>query len=295
VYQGGGAYVNVWSGIGSALDNNQAVATIVGKLVQQVKLYATAVEKVNHANMEYAHLKTQFVVMYQNQKAEETQVTQLGGKLYQLTMLLKQMQHEQQHTHLSASTLPGPGQHDQEPVMVNGIPVEDAVEQLQLQLQVVQSRVGSDTASAAGHVFESYEDTYQWVVANCSPEDWQYVMDMPALYSLVRPDSQNNDGILAEESNSSKAGYSSSAHARLSLSFKTKVPGFFGADGSAKSGHTFSTTAKYDDWGSVGIKRGFRDLVEESVRALEAVNTSGKAGAQIPHLPLGDDSSPWGR
>jgi hypothetical protein len=23
-------------------------------------------------------------------------------------------------------------------------------------------------------------------------------------------------------------------------------------------------------------------------------NTSGKAGAQIPHLPLGDDSSPWG-
>jgi hypothetical protein len=23
------------------------------------------------------------------------------------------------------------------------------------------------------------------------------------------------------------------------------------------------------------------------------VNTSGKAGAQIPHLPLGDDSSPW--
>jgi hypothetical protein len=25
------------------------------------------------------------------------------------------------------------------------------------------------------------------------------------------------------------------------------------------------------------------------------VNTSGKAGAQIPHLPLGDDSPPWGR
>jgi hypothetical protein len=24
------------------------------------------------------------------------------------------------------------------------------------------------------------------------------------------------------------------------------------------------------------------------------VNTSGKAGAQIPHLPLGDDSSPLG-
>jgi hypothetical protein len=29
--------------------------------------------------------------------------------------------------------------------------------------------------------------------------------------------------------------------------------------------------------------------------ALFHVNTSGKAGAQIPQLPLGDDSSPWGR
>jgi hypothetical protein len=27
----------------------------------------------------------------------------------------------------------------------------------------------------------------------------------------------------------------------------------------------------------------------------EDVNTSGKAGAQIPQLPLGDDSAPWGR
>jgi hypothetical protein len=27
----------------------------------------------------------------------------------------------------------------------------------------------------------------------------------------------------------------------------------------------------------------------------EVVNTSGKAGAQIPQLPLGDDSPPWGR
>jgi hypothetical protein len=27
----------------------------------------------------------------------------------------------------------------------------------------------------------------------------------------------------------------------------------------------------------------------------QSVNTSGKAGAQIPHLPQGDDSSPWGR
>jgi hypothetical protein len=167
----GGPYMNVWSGIGSALENNQAVATISGKLVQQVKLNDTSVEKVNHANMESAHLKTQFVGLYQHQKSEEMKVTQLGGQFYQLTMLLKQIQHKQQHTHLSASTLPVPGQPDQEPVVVNGIPVEDAVEQLQLQLLVVQSRLRSDAAYVAGHLFESYEDTYKWVVANCSPED----------------------------------------------------------------------------------------------------------------------------
>jgi hypothetical protein len=158
-------------------------------------------------------------------------VTQLGGQLYQLTMLLKQMKHEHQQNYISGSTLPRPGQSDQELVTVNGIPVEDAVEQLQMQLQEVQFCIWSDAAYVAGRVFDSYEDTYQWIVANCSPEDWQYVMDMPALYSLVRPEGQNNDVMLTEESNSSKAGYTSSAHARLSLSFKTKVPGFFGADG----------------------------------------------------------------
>jgi hypothetical protein len=128
----GGAYVNVWSGIGSALENNQVLATIVGKLVQQAKLNTTAVEKVNQANMEYVHLKTQFVGLYQNQKAEEMKVTQLGGQVYQLTMLLNQMQQEHQEKNLSALMLPGPGKFVREPVMVNGIPVEDAIEQLQL-------------------------------------------------------------------------------------------------------------------------------------------------------------------
>jgi hypothetical protein len=35
--------------------------------------------------------------------------------------------------------------------------------------------------------------------------------------------------------------------------------------------------------------------VLRSITEYSNVNTSGKAGAQIPHLPLGDDSSPWGR
>jgi hypothetical protein len=47
-----------------------------------------------------------------------------------------------------------------------------------------------------------------------------------------------------------------------------------------------------------------RDGIQPQPNKVEAIlklsppktfNTSGKAGAQIPHLPLGDDSSPWGR
>jgi hypothetical protein len=37
-------------------------------------------------------------------------------------------------------------------------------------------------------------------------------------------------------------------------------------------------------------RKGIRD---SALRG--CVNTSGKAGAQIPHLPLGDDSSPRGK
>jgi hypothetical protein len=97
-------------------------------------------------------------------------MTQLGCQLYQLTMLLNQMQQEQQRN-VRIPNLNWQNPSGNTPLMANGVPVEDAVERLQLQLQMVQSRLRSDAASVAGHVFESYEDMYQWVVANCSPED----------------------------------------------------------------------------------------------------------------------------
>jgi hypothetical protein len=36
-------------------------------------------------------------------------------------------------------------------------------------------------------------------------------------------------------------------------------------------------------------------LYSVALRELLSANTSGKAGAKIPQLPLGDDSPPWGR
>jgi hypothetical protein len=116
------------------------------------------------------------------------------------------------------------------PIMLHGVPVEDAVEQVQIELQVVQSRSQSVAASIGGYVFGSYEVTLKWVFAHCSLEDWQYVMDLPVLYHLVRPDGQGYRVLLEEESYSIKAEYASSTKARLALAFKTKVPGIAGAD-----------------------------------------------------------------
>jgi hypothetical protein len=69
---GGGVYINTWSGIGAALEDNQAIANIVSKIHQQVKVNAgnvgTAMTKENQANLDTAALKNQMVAMYQTQR-----------------------------------------------------------------------------------------------------------------------------------------------------------------------------------------------------------------------------------
>jgi hypothetical protein len=105
---------------------------------------------------------------------------------------------------------------------------------------VVQSRLRSDAAFIGGYVCESYEDTLKWVTTNCSAEDWQYIVNMPAMYSLVRPDGQDYRVRLEEDCNSSTTGYASYTQARLALSFKNKVPGIFRADKRAKNDHHFA-------------------------------------------------------
>jgi hypothetical protein len=51
--------------------------------------------------------------------------------------------------------------------------------------------------------------------------------------------------MLTEESNSSIAGYASSAQLRLYFSFKTKATEIFGADRSARNGHHFLAISDY--------------------------------------------------
>jgi hypothetical protein len=86
----------------------------------------------------------------------------------------------------------------------------------------------------------------------------------------VRPDGQEYDVLLQEQSHSSRAGFAWSNQAHLVLSFKTKVPGIFGADKAAKNGHPFAAIDTYDKWITLGIRQGFRDKVEKSAQALES-------------------------
>jgi hypothetical protein len=159
-----GGYVNMWSGIGAALEDKQAVANLVRKLHQQVEVNAgnigMAMAKANQTSSEAAALKTQLVGMYHTQQAEEEKLAQVNnGKLCQLTLILNQTQQEFRQHNLAPPLFPGAGSPGIGPVMVNCVPVEDAVSQLQLQIQVVQSRLISDAASIYEHVFESYKDT----------------------------------------------------------------------------------------------------------------------------------------
>jgi hypothetical protein len=183
---GGGGYINMWSVIGATLEDNQAVANIVSKLHQQVKANAAnvgaAMVKVNQADSEATTLKAQLVGMHKTQREEEEKLTQVNGQLYQPTLTLNQTQQEFRQHNLASQRLPRGGGPAMGPVMVNGVPVGDAVAQLELEIQVVQSRLRSDSASIAGHVFESYEDTLAWVVAHCSTEDWQYIQFGTAIW-----------------------------------------------------------------------------------------------------------------
>jgi hypothetical protein len=206
----GGTYVNVWSGVGTALENNQAVATLVGKIEQQVTTTAGRLEKLvaktNRVTSEEGQLRAQALSLNHIQRAEETNTNHIGDQLHTLARLLNQVQQDVQQHKLKVpnnAVLPEPST---DLMLPQGVPIKDAVLHLQIELQVVQYRLRSDTAVVGGYTFESYEDTLKWVTANCSTEDWQYIMDMPALYSLVRPDGQYYDVLLQEQSHSSRAG-----------------------------------------------------------------------------------------
>jgi hypothetical protein len=166
----GGPYVNVWSGVGTALENNQAVATLVGKIAQQVTATAERLEKLvaksNRVTSEEGQLRSQVLSLNQNQRAEESKTHHSGGQMHTLSLLSNQVKQDvQQHNSRvpNNAVLPEPSPNL---MMPQGVPIEDAVLQLKIELQVVQSCLRSDAACVGGQTFESYDDTLKWVTAS---------------------------------------------------------------------------------------------------------------------------------
>jgi hypothetical protein len=238
------------------------VATLVGNIAQQGTVTTGKLEKLvvnsNRVTSEERQLRAQVLSLNQSQRAEETKTIHIMVQLHQLALKLNQVQQYLQQHKLKMpnnAVMPDPSSNL---MMPQGVHIEDAVLKVHI------------TACIGDYMFESYEDTLKWVTTNCSAEDWQYVMYMPALYSLVHPDGQHYDVLLQEQSHYSRAGYASFTQARLALYIKKKVPGIFGADRTAKNGHPFTAIDTYDKWFSMGIRQGFRYQVEQSVNALES-------------------------
>jgi hypothetical protein len=150
--------------------------------------------------------------------------------------------------------------------LIDGKPLPDVVKTLSLQVEVIQSRMKSQSVHMGGILFKSYEDTYRWVCTHLNENDWTYNLDMPGLYSLVRCDGKTFLSQLEEEANAFEAGYGNANNARLSFSFNSTIPDIFELGKKSKvEGHTFLTIDTVNKWESSGIQKGFRDVVEDNI------------------------------
>jgi hypothetical protein len=153
--------------------------------------------------------------------------------------------------------------------LIDGKPLPDSVKMLRLQVEVIQSRMKSQSVNMGGISFESYKDTYRWVFTHFNENDWTYILDMSGLYSLVRRDGKTFLSQLEEEANVFNAGYGNANYARLALSFNSMIPDIFEPGKKSKlEGHPFPAIDTVNNWESSGIQKGFRDVVEDSITAL---------------------------
>jgi hypothetical protein len=94
----GGTYVNVWSEVGNALENNQEVATLVGGNAQQVTTTAGILEKLvakaNRVTSEEGQVRAQALSLNHSHLAEETKTNQIVDQLHTLALLLNQVQQD---------------------------------------------------------------------------------------------------------------------------------------------------------------------------------------------------------
>jgi hypothetical protein len=101
-----------------------------------------ASQKANQASVDITGVRSQVVQVSKHQREGVVKIEQISGQMMQLTQFMAHVQQEVQH-YKAATTggaLPSSAS-SVVPLEVNGIPVEDDVAQLQLEVQAVQSRL----------------------------------------------------------------------------------------------------------------------------------------------------------
>jgi hypothetical protein len=83
------------------------VATLVGKIAQQVTATAGRLEKLvaksNRVTSEEGQLRAQVLSLNQNQRAEETKTNQIVDQMHTLALLLNQVQQDVHQHNLKSS------------------------------------------------------------------------------------------------------------------------------------------------------------------------------------------------
>jgi hypothetical protein len=121
-----------------------------------------------------------------------SQFEDINAKLFQLSFLLGRLQIDVQANAVS-SVFPVPVPSGS--VLISGQHIEDYVLQMRKELDVFSSRIKNESVTIDGVTFESYDGTLRWVDTHCHKDDWNYVMDVPALYSLVKTDGQGHKNL----------------------------------------------------------------------------------------------------
>jgi hypothetical protein len=184
-------------------------------------------------------------------------VTEIDAKLVALSALLQWV-----NAALLGSAATG-SQGD----LIDGKPLPDVFKTLSLQVEVIQSRMKSQSVHMGGISFKSYEDTYRWVCTHLNENDWTYILDMPGLHSLVRRDGKTFPSQLEEEANAFKAGYGNANNARLALSFNSMIPDIFEPGKKSKvEGHPFPAIDTVNKWESSGIQKDLETLWKITLR-----------------------------
>jgi hypothetical protein len=248
----GGPHPMLWKGVSSNFETSLAMGSNFQRVhddVSEMELTMDLMEgKVEQVLREIGGLKRevlQISTLRSGFQDQQTKVTEIDAKLVDLSMLLQSV-----NAALLISVASGTSGD-----LIDGKPLPDVVNTLSLQVEVIQSRMKSQSVHMGGISFKSYEDTYRWVCTHLNDNEWTYILNMPSLYSLVHRDCKTFPSQLEEEANAFKAGYRNAKNARLALSFNSMIPDIFEPGKKSKvEGHPFQAIDTVKKWESSGIQ-----------------------------------------